>query len=88
MMQQEEVDLIAMMDGRANESILTQGAQFTIVWNQGLSIGGQGWIVPVGAPNRTRRHETSGYWPCSLKRRRFRPPALLRADEREGLRFP
>jgi putative spermidine/putrescine transport system substrate-binding protein len=51
MMHQEEVDLIAMMDGRANESILTQRAPFTIVWNQGLSIGGQGWIVPVGAPN-------------------------------------
>jgi putative spermidine/putrescine transport system substrate-binding protein len=51
MMQQEEVDLIAMMDGRANESILSQHAPFTIVWNQGLSIGGQGWIVPVGAPN-------------------------------------
>jgi putative spermidine/putrescine transport system substrate-binding protein len=52
LMEQEEVDLIAMMNGRATESILNAKAPFEIVWNEAICEGGiQGWIVPMGCPN-------------------------------------
>src|SRR3977135_766957 len=52
LMEQEEVDLIAMMNGRATESILNAKAPFEIVWNEAICEGGvQGWIAPVGCPN-------------------------------------
>lgn len=52
LMEQEEVDLIAMMNGRATESILNAKAPFEIVWNEAICEGGiQGWMVPVGCPN-------------------------------------
>jgi putative spermidine/putrescine transport system substrate-binding protein len=52
LMEQEEVDLIAMMNGRATDSILNAKAPFEIVWNEAICEGGaQGWIVPVGCPN-------------------------------------
>ncbi|MGZ3348731.1 MAG: ABC transporter substrate-binding protein [Xanthobacteraceae bacterium] len=52
LMEQEEVDLIAMMNGRATESILNAKAPFEIVWNEAICEGGvQGWIVPAGCPN-------------------------------------
>ncbi len=52
LMEQEEVDLIAMMNGRATESILDHHAPFEIVWNQAICEGGvQGWLAPVGCPN-------------------------------------
>jgi putative spermidine/putrescine transport system substrate-binding protein len=51
LMEQEEVDLITMMNGRATESINNK-APFEIVWNQGVTGGNrQGWVVPVGSPN-------------------------------------
>jgi len=52
LMEQEEVDLIGMMNGRATESILNAKAPFEMVWNEAICEGGiQGWIVPVGCPN-------------------------------------
>ena len=52
LMEQQEVDLIASMDGRASDAIVSNGAPFEIVWHQQISsAGGQGWIVPVGCPN-------------------------------------
>jgi putative spermidine/putrescine transport system substrate-binding protein len=52
LMEQEEVDLIAMVNGRATESIRNHGAPFEIVWNEAICEGGlQGWAAPVGCPN-------------------------------------
>jgi putative spermidine/putrescine transport system substrate-binding protein len=52
LMEQEEVDLIAMVNGRASESILTRNAPFEMVWNEAICSGtGQGWIAPAGCPN-------------------------------------
>jgi putative spermidine/putrescine transport system substrate-binding protein len=52
MMEQEEVDLIAMMNGRAIDTILNGHAPFEIVWNEAICEGGvQGWLAPVGCPN-------------------------------------
>jgi putative spermidine/putrescine transport system substrate-binding protein len=52
MIEQEEIDLIAMMNGRATESIRDHQAPFEIVWNEAICEGGaQGWVVPVGCPN-------------------------------------
>jgi putative spermidine/putrescine transport system substrate-binding protein len=52
LMEQEEVDLVAMMCGRAVESILDHHAPFEIVWNEAICEGGvQGWLSPVGSPN-------------------------------------
>ena len=52
LIEQEEVDLIAAMNGRATEFILDHGASFSIVWNEAICEGGnQAWIVPVGCPN-------------------------------------
>ena len=52
LMEQEEVDLIAMMNGRATESILNAKAPFEIVWNEAICEGGiQGWLAPMGCPN-------------------------------------
>ena len=52
LMEQEEVDLIAMMNGRATESILNAKAPFEMVWNEAICEGGnQGWLAPVGCPN-------------------------------------
>ena len=52
LVEQEEVDLIAMMNGRASESIRNHHAPFEIVWNEAICEGGvQGWLAPVGCPN-------------------------------------
>jgi putative spermidine/putrescine transport system substrate-binding protein len=52
MMEQEEVDLIAMMNGRAIESIRNANAPFEIVWNEAICEGGvQGWLALMGCPN-------------------------------------
>src|SRR5262249_29706882 len=52
LMEQEEVDLIMMANGRATQSIFEHKAPFEIVWNEALCDGNnQGWIVPVGCPN-------------------------------------
>jgi putative spermidine/putrescine transport system substrate-binding protein len=52
LMEQEEIDLIAMMNGRASESILDHHAPFEIVWNEAICEGGvQGWLAPIGCPN-------------------------------------
>lgn len=53
MMEQDEVDLIYMANGRASQSIIENKAPFEIVWNQAITEDGrfQGWFVPVGSPN-------------------------------------
>jgi putative spermidine/putrescine transport system substrate-binding protein len=52
LMEQEEVDIIAMMNGRATESILNHHAPFEMVWNEAICEGGnQAWLAPVGCPN-------------------------------------
>ena len=52
LIEQEEVDLIAMMNGRAMESIRDHDAPFAMVWNEAIFEGGnQGWIAAVGCPN-------------------------------------
>jgi putative spermidine/putrescine transport system substrate-binding protein len=52
LMEQEDVDLIGMMCGRATESIRNHHAPFEMVWNEAICEGGaSGWIVPVGCPN-------------------------------------
>jgi hypothetical protein len=40
MMEQEEVDLIAMMNGSAIDTILNGNAPFDIVWNEAICEGG------------------------------------------------
>jgi putative spermidine/putrescine transport system substrate-binding protein len=52
LMEQEEVDLIHMTNGRATQSILDHKAPFEMVWNEATYAGhAEGWIVPVGSPN-------------------------------------
>jgi putative spermidine/putrescine transport system substrate-binding protein len=52
LMEQEEVDLIHMTNGRASQSILDHNAPFAFVWNEATYTGhGDGWIVPAGCPN-------------------------------------
>ena len=43
---------MAVMDGRASETIATSRAPYKIIWNEQISTGnGQGWIVLQGGPN-------------------------------------
>ena len=53
LMEQEEVDIIYMANGRASQSIIENKAPFEIIWNQAITEDGryQGWFVPVGCPN-------------------------------------
>ncbi len=52
LMEQEEVDLIYMTNGRATQSILDHKAPFEMIWNEAIYAGhAEGWIVPVGCPN-------------------------------------
>jgi putative spermidine/putrescine transport system substrate-binding protein len=52
LMEQEEVDLIYMTNGRATQSILEHKAPFEMIWNEAIYAGyAEGWIVPVGCPN-------------------------------------
>jgi putative spermidine/putrescine transport system substrate-binding protein len=52
LMEQEEVDLIHMTNGRATQSILDHKAPFAFVWNEATYSGhGEGWFVPTGCPN-------------------------------------
>ncbi len=52
LMEQEEVDLIYMTNGRATQSILDHKAPFEMIWNEAIYAGhAEGWIVPVGSPN-------------------------------------
>lgn len=52
LVEQQEVDLVAMMDGRATDTIVGNNVPYEVVWNQQISsAGGQGWIVPTGCPN-------------------------------------
>ena len=54
LMEQEEVDLIHMTNGRATQSILDHKAPFALVWNEATYSGhGEGWFVPIGSPNPT-----------------------------------
>jgi putative spermidine/putrescine transport system substrate-binding protein len=54
LLEQEEVDLIHMTNGRATQSILDHKAPFALVWNGATYSGhGEGWIVPTGCPNPT-----------------------------------
>jgi putative spermidine/putrescine transport system substrate-binding protein len=52
LMERQEVDLLAVMDGRASETIAISNAPYQVVWNEQISTGsGQGWIVLNGGPN-------------------------------------
>jgi putative spermidine/putrescine transport system substrate-binding protein len=52
LMEQEEVDLIYMTNGRATQSILDHKAPYEMVWNEAIYAGhAEGWVVPVGSPN-------------------------------------
>jgi putative spermidine/putrescine transport system substrate-binding protein len=52
LMEQEEVDLIYMTNGRATQSILDHKAAYEMIWNEAIYAGhAEGWIVPAGAPN-------------------------------------
>jgi putative spermidine/putrescine transport system substrate-binding protein len=52
LMEQEEVDLIYMTNGRATQSILDHKAPYEMIWNEAIYAGhAEGWIVPAGAPN-------------------------------------
>ena len=52
LMERQEIDLMAAMDGRASETIATSNAPYQVVWNEQINTGdGQGWIVLTGAPN-------------------------------------
>ena len=53
LMEQDEIDLIYMANGRASQSIIESKASFKIIWNQAITEDGryQGWFVPVGCPN-------------------------------------
>jgi putative spermidine/putrescine transport system substrate-binding protein len=52
LMEQDEVDLIYMTNGRATQSILDHKAPYEMIWNEAIYAGhAEGWIVPVGSPN-------------------------------------
>jgi putative spermidine/putrescine transport system substrate-binding protein len=52
LMEQEEVDLIYMTNGRATQSILDHNAPFEMIWSEAIYAGhAEGWIVPTGCPN-------------------------------------
>jgi putative spermidine/putrescine transport system substrate-binding protein len=52
LMEQEEVDLIYMTNGRATQSILEHKAPFEMIWNEAIYSGhAEGWVVPAGCPN-------------------------------------
>jgi putative spermidine/putrescine transport system substrate-binding protein len=53
LMEQDEVDIIYMANGRASQSIIENKAPFQIIWNQAITDDGryQGWFVPTGSPN-------------------------------------
>ncbi len=52
LMEQDEVDIVHMTNGRATQSILDHKAPFALVWNEATFSGhGEGWIVPAGCPN-------------------------------------
>ena len=52
LMEQEEVDLIYMTNGRATQSILDHKAPYGMIWNEAIYAGhAEGWVVPVGSPN-------------------------------------
>jgi putative spermidine/putrescine transport system substrate-binding protein len=52
LMEQDEIDLIHMTNGRATQSILDHKAPFVLVWNEAVFSGhGEGWFVPAGSPN-------------------------------------
>ena len=54
LMEQEEVDLIHMTNGRATQSILDHKAPYAFIWNEATYSGhGEGWFVPTGCPNPT-----------------------------------
>jgi putative spermidine/putrescine transport system substrate-binding protein len=54
LMEQQEVDLIHMTNGRSTQSILDHKAPFVLVWNGATYSGhGEGWFVPTGCPNPT-----------------------------------
>ena len=53
LMEQEEVDLIYMTNGRATQSILDHKAPYEMVWNEAIYAGhAEGWIVPSPRPTR------------------------------------
>jgi len=52
LIQDQEVDLIAIWNGRATDSILNNGATYEVVWNQAAYNGEvEAWVLMKGAPN-------------------------------------
>jgi len=52
LIQDEEVDLCAIWNGRASDSILNHGAHYQIVWNQALYNGDiEAWFLLRNSPN-------------------------------------
>jgi putative spermidine/putrescine transport system substrate-binding protein len=52
LIQDQEVDLIAMWNGRATDSIMNNGAPYQIVWNQAAYNGDiEAWVIMKAAPN-------------------------------------
>ncbi len=58
MIENEEVDLLLMWNGRAADSILKNKVSYEIVWNQALYTGIlQGWAILTGAKNPDDAHK-------------------------------
>src|SRR4029078_5024460 len=52
LMEQDDVDLIYMTNGRATQSILDHKAPYEMIWNEAIYAGhAEGWVVPVGSAN-------------------------------------
>ena len=59
-----EVDLQQMWNGRAGDSIVNNGAPYAIQWNQALYSGVlQGWVILTGAPNPDAAHDLVNFAP-------------------------
>jgi putative spermidine/putrescine transport system substrate-binding protein len=58
MIENGEVDVLLMWNGRAADSILKNKAPYAIEWNQALYTGiGQGWAILTGAKNPDDAHK-------------------------------
>jgi putative spermidine/putrescine transport system substrate-binding protein len=52
LIEDEEIDILAMWNGRAAKSIIENGAHYEMVWNQGGYAGTvEAWLAMKGAPN-------------------------------------
>lgn len=61
LIQNQEVDLAMMVNGRASDSIINSGAPYRIEWNQQIYLGTDKWVVFKGAPNRDNAMRMVGF---------------------------